>query len=236
MIFDPSEAWLMKQPVRRRLPALLDALLSATPGSAAAEQSQRAIERLFMDALKRGGRAAGEALIDSLVTHGYTVERLDALPCMWRLAIPPPRVLEIWFTGGDDPAVAALSYRIGKPWGSKEQRRAATLQTAFYERYDRLPPGGAKSPDDRLIQLVGELEADVSNGGFDQYLRNKGEERRREALAALSTVGAERTARWLASALEAGAGAAVLARLDAQFYAKPDDLASLVMTYIARKR
>jgi hypothetical protein len=219
------------------LPALVDALVSVTPGSVAAEQPQRAIEILLMDALRSGGRPAGEGLVESLAGDGYVLERLDALPCMWRVAIPLPRVLEIWFTGGNDPVVAALSYRIGKPWGSTKQRSAAKLQAAFYERYEELAlQGDAKSPDERLIQLVGELEADVNNGGFDQYLRNKGEARGREALASLSVIGARRTRRWLASALEAGEGADALERLDKQFYEKPEDLASLVVTYIKRKK
>jgi hypothetical protein len=154
---------------------------------------------------------------------------------MWRVAIPPPRVLEIWFTGGDDPVVAALSYRVGKPWGSRAQRSAAKRQAAFYERYGQLDPqGGALSQDDRLILLVGELEADVNNGGFGQYLGNKGEARAREALASLSAIGARRTGRWLEAALEAGADG--LERLDQQFNEKPEDLASLVMTYIRRRR
>ena len=219
------------------LAALVDALLSVTPGSAAAEKPQHAIESLLMDAVRSGGRSAGEGLVDSLAGHGYVLERLDALRSMWRVVIPPPRVLEIWITGNDSPGVAALSYRIGKPWGSGKQRSAAKLQAAFYERYGQLAlQGGAKSPDDRLIQLVAELEADINNGGFDQYLRNKGEERSREALASLSAIGARRTARWLASALEAGAGADALGRLDEQFYAKPEDLASLVMTHIRRTK
>jgi hypothetical protein len=155
---------------------------------------------------------------------------------MWRVAIPPPRILEIWFTGVNEPVVAALSYRIGKPWGSQKQRSAAKLQAAFYERYGQLAlQGGAKSPDERLIELVGELEADINNGGFGQYLGNKGEERSRDALASLSVIGARRTARWLASALEAGTDSDALARLDEQFNARPEDLASLVMTFIRRK-
>jgi hypothetical protein len=190
-----------------------------------------------MDALRSGGRRAGEGLVDSLAGHGYGLERLDALPCMWRVAIPPPRVLEIWFTGGDDPVVAAVSYRIGKPWGSRKQRSAARLQEAFYERYGELTgQGGAKSPDDRLIECIAELEADLNNGGFGQYLRNKGEDRGREAFASLAVIGAKRTGRWLASALEAGEGAASLERLDGQFNEKPEDLASLVMSYIRRRK
>lgn len=184
-----------------------------------------------MEALRRGGREAGEKLVESLIAHGYELERLDALPCMWRVGIPLPRVLEIWFTGGDAPVIAALSYRVGKPWGSKEQRQAAKLQAEFYRRYERLGPRGGKlAPNDRLIQLVGELEADVNNGGFGQYLDNKGAARARKALACLSRIGAKRTARWLKSALEGRD----FARLDRQFFEKSEDLASLAMTYVGR--
>jgi hypothetical protein len=167
------------------------------------------------------------------MAHGYSLERLKALPCMWRVAVASPRVLEIWFTGGDNPVVAALSYRVGNPWGSKAQKRAAKLQAEFYRRYEALAPeDGALSQADRLIQLVGELEADVNNGGFAQYLSNKGEARAREALARLSAIGAKRTARWLRSALEAHGSVDALAHLDQRFYEKPEDLASLAIAYI----
>jgi hypothetical protein len=221
----------------RSLPALVDSLVALTPGTAAAEQPQRTIEGLLMDALRNGGRQAGEKLVESLIAHGYTLERLDGLPCMWRVVIPPPRVLEIWFTGGDNPVIAALGYRVGKPWGSGAQKTAAKLQAEFYRRYERLTAlDGALSPEDRVIQLVGELEADVNNGGFGQYLHNKGEVRAREALACLSAIGARRTARWLASALEHRGGADALTRLDQQFYGKAEDLASLTMAHIGRSK
>jgi hypothetical protein len=155
--------------------------------------------------------------------------------CMWRVTIPAPRVLEVWFTGGDDPVVAALSYRVGAPWGSKAQKKAAKLQAEFYRRYERLP-SGALAPDDRMVQLIGEFEADVNNGGFGQYLGNKGEARAREGLAGLSAIGAKRTARWLRSALEGDGGEDGLARLDQQFYEKAEDLASLAMTYINQSK
>ena len=219
------------------VPALVDSLIALTPGTPAAEQPQRAIEVLLMNALKRGGREAGEKMVESLLAHGYVLERVDALPCMWRVEIPSPRVLEIWFTGGDDPAVAAVSYRVGKPWGSKAQKRAAKLQAEFYRRYEGLAPGdGALAPDDRLIQLIGEFEADVNNGGFGQYLSNKGAARARQALASLSAIGAKRTTRWLKSALEGRRGQKGLTRLDQQFWETGEDLASLAMTYIGRRK
>ena len=217
----------------RSFPELVDSLVELTPGTAEAEGPQRAIEGLLMDALRSGGREAGESLVESLTARGYALQRLDALPCMWRVAVPSPRVLEIWFTGGDNPVVAALSYRVGKPWGSRAQKRAARLQAEFYRRYEALAPEDATlSQDDRLIQVVGEFEADVNNGGFGQYLSNKGEARAHEALAGLSAIRAKRTARWLRSALDANGSVDALARLDQQFCEKAEDLASLAIAYI----
>jgi hypothetical protein len=218
------------------LPPLVDSLLAQAPGTPVAEQSQHAIEGMLMGALGRGGRQAGEQMMESLVAHGYKLERLKALPCMWRVATPPPRVLEIWFTGGDNPVVAAVSYRVGEPWGTKAQKRAAKLQAEFYRRYELVAlQDDALPPDDRLIQLVGEFEADVNNGGFGQYLANQGEARAREALACLTAIGAKRTARWLTSALSGRGGQEGLARLDQQFNEKAEDLASRAMTYIERE-
>jgi len=219
------------------LPALVDSLIAVAPGTPAAEQSRHAIESLLMNALNSGGREAGEKLLESLVAHGYALERLDALPCIWRVPISSPRVLEIWFTGGDKPVVAAVSYRVGKPWGSKAQKKAVKLQAEFYRRHELLAlSDGALPPDDRLIQLVGEFEADVNNGGFGQYLSNKGAARAREALECLSAIGAKRTTRWLTLALEGRRGKDGLARLDQQFSEKAEDLASLAMTYIGRRQ
>ncbi|MBK9115691.1 MAG: DUF4375 domain-containing protein [Betaproteobacteria bacterium] len=225
---------------RLGLTVLVDRLLALSPGCPEAKQQQHAIEHLLMDTLRFEGCGAAEALVESLVTHGHGLERLAALPYMWRVLIPPPRVLELWFTGAEAMAVVGLSYREGAPWGTRAQKRAAKLQAAFYARYEGLGPGEdpratALAPDDRLIVLVGELEADVNNGGFGQYLGNKGVERAREALAALGAIGAKRTARWLSLALDAGKDSADLERMDEQFCAKPEDLASLAMRYLERR-
>jgi hypothetical protein len=237
---DSSDGGGSLQLEQRGLPQLVDRLLTLPPGSPEARQHQQAIEHLLMAALRAGGRGAGEALVESLVPHGLGLERLDALPCMWRVRIPPPRVLELWFTGAEGPIVAASSYRVGAPWGTTAQKRAAKRQAAFYARYESLgpvaaAPGAALSEEDRLIKLVGEFEADVGNGGFAQYLENKGVERARMALAALGAIGARRSARWLSSALAAGKGSADLERLDKQFCLKPEDLASLVLRHLDRR-
>ena len=211
-------------------------LLSVAPGSPEAQAEQTAIESLFIAVLRAGGRDAGEALFRSLADDGYAVERLDALPCMWRVGTPMPRVLELWFTGGDHPVIGSLSYRLGKPWGSRGERQAAKLQAAFYARYEALV-GRSRSRlrnDDRLVALIGDLEADVNNGGFDQYLENKGVATARRTLACLEDVGARRTARWLEAALSAK-GRDALDPLDREFAERPEDLAALVMRHGARR-
>ena len=107
------------------------------------------------------------------------------------------------------------------------------IQKRYYERYMAIgrrayadPPGRISAMERRLL-LVGELEADVNNGGFSQYLSNKGPRRARAALAALKAIGAKKTAGMLAAAMTPGASAARLDALDRRFYAAPDDLATL---------
>jgi hypothetical protein len=216
------------------LPSLVGSLVGKEPGTAEAVALQREIESLLMQVLRSGGRPAGDMLVDSLAGNGFVLKRLDALPSMWLVVLPAPRVLEIWFTGEREiSGVAALSYRVGKPWGSKAQKAAAKLQAEFYGRFEKQPAKDARlSRDDRLIQLVGEFEADVNNGGFGQYLGNKGEARARKTLASLKSIGAKRTSEWLSAALEAGNDEATLQKLDQEFFANSEDLAVLTMKHI----
>lgn len=218
----------------RGLPTLVGSLVAKEPGTEAAVTLQREIEGLLMQVLRSGGREAGDALVESLAEHGFVLERLEALPSMWLVVLPRPRVLEIWFTGTREMCgVAALSYRAGAPWGSKEQKAAAKLQAEFYRRFEKLPIRDAGlSQDDRLVQLVGEFEADVNNGGFGQYLGNKGEARARKALASLKAIGAKRTAYWLGAALEAGGDESALHRLDQELFDNAEDLAALAMKHL----
>ena len=216
---------------------LIGRLVELTPDSTEAEAARHAIESELMVALGAGGREAGESLVNSLSEHGYDLVRVR--PCFWQVVLPPPRVLELWFNPPKDPIIAASSYREGTPWGTPSQKRAAARQEAFYARYEKLIPiddaaAAALLPEDRLVFIIGEFEADVNNGGFGQYLENKSNERAHEALRYLEQIRAGRTARWLSSALEAAADSAALDRLDNLFFNKPQDLPSLVMRYLAK--
>ena len=72
-----------------------------------------------------------------------------------------------------------------------------------------------------------ELEADVNNGGFAQYLDNKGLRRAGEALQALRRVGATATSRLLVAALKPSLSEVARNRLDDRFYKSREDLAYL---------
>ncbi|MBI1737571.1 MAG: DUF4375 domain-containing protein [Candidatus Rokubacteria bacterium] len=119
------------------------------------------------------------------------------------------------------------------------QRRIHAIQEAFYAKYmaagaRAYAKGRPRRLDrgDRLALLIGELEADVNNGGFAQYLDNKGRRRAREALRALTQVGARRTAAMLAAAMAPGVTERQLAALDDRFSRVPEDLAVYVMRHV----
>lgn len=112
------------------------------------------------------------------------------------------------------------------------------MQEAFYARYNQVAArayAGDRAPRlmsaDRLILLVAELEADVNNGGFGQYLANKGRRRARSALRALERIGAKRTHRMLEQALSANVSTRRLDQLDGLFYKSSEDLAVLTMKH-----
>jgi Domain of unknown function (DUF4375) len=214
--------------------ATIDQLLALDPDDAGVERLQHVAESLLKDALRSAGRAGVEAQIATLASR-YSVQPSQAHACMWRVVLAPPYVLELWCNPPLAPFIAALSYRRGNPTDTKARIAAAKRQAEFYHRYEALMGTRDRlSADDTLVALVGDFEADVNNGGFSQYLANKGMAEAREALAALLTIGAKRTARWLESAVAAGANSPSLEVLDAAFQAKPDDLASLVIRHLKR--
>ena len=111
----------------------------------------------------------------------------------------------------------------------------------------------ALSPEEKTAYIVDSFQSEVNNGGFSQYLYNSSGASVSELLAALSVVGADRTAEIYRKALEylpaklplnneqRGAVldefitdeiSAVLASCDDQFYEYPDDLETLIYQFI----
>jgi len=153
------------------------------------------------------------------------------------------RTLEISITAGRSYRSTSVRYRSSaKEQLTPRQRAIQALQQSFYARYMSV---GQKAytdsrarltPANRLILLIGELEADVNNGGFDQYLDNKGRRRARAALSALHTVGAHKTVRMLEKAMAATTTPAQRSALDAGFHRGPEDLAVLAARHAGLDR
>jgi len=109
------------------------------------------------------------------------------------------------------------------------------------------------SPTERIVHCVWWLEAEVNNGGFDQYFFNSAGNLYAETCDALTIIGAHKTRKLLESAaavvspaapstnraernsLQASSDEAAeqLDDLDRKFYSYEDDLTQLVNTFLA---
>jgi hypothetical protein len=156
----------------------------------------------------------------------------------WREQLDGERTLEISVVTGDIARTAGVEYRSVRRKRLTPRQRIHALQEAFYARYMAVGQKAYRSRSyrlsapDRLLLLIGELEADVNNGGFDQYLLNKGRRRALAALAALRTVGARTTAAMLQKAMAPGTSDEERSALDARFYRVPEDLAVLAARHV----
>jgi len=201
-------------------------------------------EHALLRLMKRGGKRAANAALKAARPGGTALTRLQNVgdTATWRATYGPrgETMLQAWFVAGRDMQATSVTYvRVVVPKVPPAQRALHALQQAFYERYLEVGQrwyqgiGPRRLPRvDNVILLIGELEADVNNGGFSQYLDNKGRRRARAALAALRTVGARKTAEMLEAAMSPGVTEKRLEALDRKFYRGPEDLAGCTMEWV----
>lgn len=126
------------------------------------------------------------------------------------------------------------------------------IATRLQETAERDPE--SLTPAERTFLAVWELEAEVNNGGFDQYYFNSAGDRAREAAAALLAIRAEKAAAIVERANAVFAGGVPLDRdarqevlsdrleegvfeeLDEALLAYPDPLSSLLATFARTHR
>jgi hypothetical protein len=215
--------------------ALLAALLRRAPGSRENARDLAALELALLGALKRGLREA-ERLVRDL-GQGLGLEPVEKARGRrrWSALLDARRRLEVSLMADRTWQAAWVRYERVRPARrlTPRQARIDALQQEFYERYAQVGAKAYASPPrritrgERVLLLVGDLEAGVNNGGFSTYLANKGRRRARETVLALRSIGAARTARMLERALAPGMTGAQLGSLDARFYRTPEDLAKL---------
>ena len=228
----PFRAWH-----EQRLRGLLDRLPRAKAGTKAANTERWEAERLLMGAILERGLPEVDRIVAAANERGGRFASVDATPTRrhWRTALEGGGTLDIAVSDMGDLRTASVMLHDPPPVLTPRERRRHEVQERFYARYMSAgsrayaDPPRRIGPDDRLVLLVGELEADVNNGGFDQYLDNKGRRRARAALEALKKIRATRTARLLETALRPKASPEDLSALDAKFYDHPEDLATLAM-------
>lgn len=220
------------------LKSILTDLVRLRPEAAAAQALKRAAEQRLHQLLRGDGLRAVERLVAALNTGGHHLQLVAraAGTRTWSEEVGGGKhKLDIYVASNRSYHASSLRYAdVPKaPTLTPAQQRRDALQKRFYERYMAIgqkaykDPRARISPVDRRVLLVGELEADVNNGGFSQYLSNKGPRRARSALEALEMIGARKTAAMLQAALKPGVSEAELGRLDARFYKAPEDIAVL---------
>ena len=211
---------------------ILKALAKLRPSARKTVPLKTRGDHLLMRMLNKGGLRGVERLVGALNAKGHRFQPVESGPGgrFWR-EDADGRVFEIRVRSNRVYKMAALRY-LAVPKLTRAEIERAAVQKAFYDRYVAIGQRAYRNPGplpavERRLLLVGELEADVNNGGFSQYLLNKGRRRAGTALAALKVIGARKTARLLAQALAPSVSEAKLAALDDAFYKAPEDLALL---------
>jgi hypothetical protein len=215
-------------------------LASIDRAPAAAARARAGLEHLLLRIVTRGGPRALERVVRAARLRGLALQpdRETRVPGMraWQVAVPSRNAL-LGVRGFSSRAFRYVSIswrtRPAPPKLPTAQKRRHRQQQAFYARYTAAGRRAYASPPrrigalDRSILLIGELEADVNNGGFAQYLDNKGRRRAGEALQALRRIGARATAGLLEAALRPDLPRAARDRLDDRFDRGREDLAYL---------
>ena len=222
-------------------------LVSLAPSSRAAEKARPGLEHLLLRIFMGGGPRTLEEVVRAARRHG-----LDLQPTAsrggyraWEADLPErDGILGVsgFASRGMRSILVSWRRRPAARTLTAAEQRVHDEQEAFYARYMAAGQRAYASPPrrisavDRSILLIGELEADVNNGGFAQYLDNKGRRRAGEALKALRRVGAKATARLLQAALDPALSEAEGSRLDARFHQGREDLARLAFRTFELRR
>src|SRR5688572_4325024 len=164
---------------------LLRRLVRLKPGGRAAEKLRVELTHRLMRIVRTEGLRGVQRLVKQLTTT-TSLDLVFASGSVraWRHTVAD-RVLVLQTLTDRSLKNATISYsQAPRPPGPKARIRHA-LQDRFYARYNQVgPAGSSRMPGtnaDRLVRVIGDLEADVNNGGFDQYLSNKGRARARRA-------------------------------------------------------
>jgi hypothetical protein len=233
-----NEAVAGRRGMPERFHDLMAKLVSLEPGSRPAEAVRAAAEHQLMRVVTGLGLPAVLREISGLKLEGYRLELVCAERSLhrWR-GEAHGRRLRIQTNTSRAIKSAGVFYETYKvPRVGPRRRELYRRHDRFYALYQRLGRDRRKrlSQTDRIVLHLGDLEADVNNGGFEQYVLNKGRRRAASVVRQLRTIGARRTAQLLVAAL-AASDRRELDQLDAAFHRQTEDLASVVVLWLDRQ-
>ena len=220
----------------RQCARLLRAVISSPPGSRKSDRARRELEHILMRLLHGGGIPAAERAIHSAGIGWLSTSIQQPGAHVWLGRHDDARAdLRISLTDDELVKSTLVSWTAVPPPPEPPRSRTQKLQAQFYERYLAVGrvayanPPGRLSRKDKLLLTIGEFEADVNNGGFSQFLFNKGRRRALATVRALRKIGAPKTAAMLTSALAHPKDETRLGKLDDRFFKAPEDLAVRTM-------
>lgn len=205
-----------------------------------------AVEAAFDD-VRVALRAAGHAA-EAVDTPGELTLRAQAGAAVLRLVVHAGVGVRAQFRDAVEDAAADA------PSADDERFYRAAEAAAARARADGFD---ALGPDEQLVLALHGLEAEIANGGFDQYFRNSASDHVDVALAGLKAIGAVDAYRVLRDALKAlpsgrapadrdariaavdavgPDGLAAWERLSVRYFAVPDGVPALVDAYLERGR
>jgi hypothetical protein len=236
-----------RQPTPRlihEVSALLRRVISRPPGSPAGNRARAEVEHRLMQVLVARGLTAVSRVVAGLTLPGCILHQTASTgeTRAWQALPAADRELTIRVSRNRFYRVVSVQHRrLWKAELTRHRRAIAALQREFYDRYTAAgrvayaTPPGRLPPSERQILLIGEFEADINNGGFLQYLDNKGRRRAAAARGILIRIGANRTAALLGEALAPGTSEDRLRELDGLFDRTREDLAVLTIRAVGSR-
>jgi len=226
----------------RRLTTLVGQLATLSPASPKASPIRAEVEHFLLRLLAGAGLRGVDAALGSLSRSGVPITLHNREPGVriWAGLLPQQNAeLRITVTANRLIRTTLVTWRAPLPAvPTRHQETRQRIHDVFYARYlaagrkAYAPRPGRLSRADRWFLLVGEFEADIQNGGFRQFLTNKGRRRASAVLRVLEAIGVPKTAGLLRTALQPTIPAPALDRLTRQFDRTDEDLAAATVRHL----
>lgn len=179
-------------------PGAFTASATATPSPLVAGIEHEVLQRVI-----RAAEAAARDAVAELNSLGHQLAPDPEAPLCFAGALPDGRTLRL-----EVNVVGSTSLRVLAPGERPEEFMPTPGEARFYQRVDDARAREARegwdalAGEERLALCLGEMEAEVNNGGWEQYFLNSAGDHAHDALRALDAIGATTAAGILREAMK----------------------------------